>query len=75
MRNSRRVLSSIEDRNGLLLIRVYADDGDEFELVDWTVSPAPAAANLARAGGPPLSVAGADGIDGGRRRPGRASKL
>lgn len=38
--NKRRVLASIEQRDSFLLVRVYADRGEVFELVDWGSAPA-----------------------------------
>lgn len=68
MQGSKRVLASIEERGGLLLTRVYADRGEEFELVDCSVSTAQASPNLAGSGGPALAVARANDTRRGRPR-------
>jgi hypothetical protein len=65
---NRRVLASIEQRGDGVLVRVYQDHGEEFELVGWEEStPAEARPRYVRAlfdAAAPLLVAGADGIHG-----------
>src|SRR5688572_12638960 len=61
MRERERVLTSIEETDGVVLVRVYADHGDEFELIDWDSSPIASRGPLSPRGG--LLVPSADRID------------